>query len=86
MVIVLDSADSADLVVSWEDIGSATISDVTYAPIAGVTLAPGAIVGATSKVRLSGLLHGRTYQIEAQATLSTGEILNRNLAVRAFNG
>ena len=28
---------------------------------------------------------GRTYQLEASATLSTGEILNRNVPVRCFN-
>ena len=86
MVVVLDPSDSADLVISWDDIGSATLSSVTYPAIAGLTLQAGTIVGATSRVRVSGLAHGRTYQIEAQATLSTGEILNRNIAVRAFNG
>jgi hypothetical protein len=31
-------------------------------------------------------VHGRTYLLEATATLSTGETLNRNVPIRAFNG
>ena len=85
-MITLDSADSANVSISWTDLGSATLSSVTYTAIAGVTMTPQGINGNVSTVRLSGLVHGRTYQLEASATLSTGEILNRNVPVRCFNG
>jgi hypothetical protein len=35
---------------------------------------------------MSGMTHGQIYALEATATLSTGETLNRNVSVRAFNG
>ena len=85
-MIVLDSADSANVSIEWTDLGSATLSAVTYTPIAGLTMTPQGVSGNVSTVRLSGLVHGRTYQLEATATLSTGEILNRNVPVRCFNG
>ena len=85
-MIVLDSADSANVSIEWTDLGSATLSAVTYTPIAGLTMTPQGVSGNVSTVRLSGLVHGRTYQLEASATLSTGEILNRNVPVRCFNG
>ena len=85
-MLVFDSADSANASIDWGGLGSATLSSVAYTAIAGVTMTPQGINGTVSTVRLSGLVHGRTYQLEASATLSTGEILNRNVPVRAFNG
>lgn len=85
-MIVLDAADSANVSIEWTDLGSATLSGVTYTPIAGLTMTPQGVSGNVSTVRLAGLVHGRTYQLEASATLSTGEILNRNVPVRCFNG
>jgi hypothetical protein len=85
-MIILDPADTANASIEWSDLGNATIVSVAYTPIAGVTLTPQGINGAVSTVRVSGMVHGRTYQIEATATLSTGETLNRNIAIMAFNG
>lgn len=85
-MLVFDSADSANASIDWGGLGNATIASVSYTPIAGVTMTPQGINGTVSTVRLSGLVHGRTYQLEASATLSTGEILNRNVPVRCFNG
>lgn len=86
MVIRLDPGDSANVSITWTDLGSATIASVAYTPITGVTLTPQGITGDVSIVRVSGLQHGLIYAIEAQATLSTGEALNRNVTVRCFNG
>lgn len=86
MIIRLDSADSANVSINWTDLGGASLSSVTYAGIAGLTLTPQGISGSTSTVRMAGMVHGQIYALEAAATLSTGEILNRNVSVRCFNG
>lgn len=85
-MMILDSSDSANVSIEWTELGSGQLLSVTYNPIAGVTMTPQGINGSVSTVRLSGLVHGRTYQLEAWATLSTGEVLNRNVPVRCFNG
>lgn len=86
MIIRLDPGDSANVSITWTDLGAATVSSVAYTPIAGVTLTPQGIAGNVSTVRMSGLVHGQIYALEAAATLSTGEVLNRNISVRCFNG
>lgn len=85
-MITLDPADAANVTIDWSDLGSAQLVSVSYTPISGVTLTPQGINGAVSIVRVSGLVHGRTYQLEATATLNTGETLNRNIPIMAFNG
>lgn len=86
MIIRLDSGDSANVAINWTDLGSATVTSVSYTPVAGLTLTPQGISGTVSTVRMSGMTHGQIYALEAAATLSTGEVLNRNVAVRCFNG
>lgn len=85
-MIVLDPSDVANVTVTWDNLGSATIASVTYTAPAGVTVTAQGNTTITSTFRISGLAHAMTYQVEAQAVLSTGETLNRNIAVRGFNG
>lgn len=85
-IILLDPSDSANVTITWDDLGTATLSSVTYTAPAGITITPGVVASPNSTFRITGMVHGRTYQVEAQATLSTGEVLNRNLPIRAFNG
>lgn len=86
MIIHLDSADSANVSINWTDLGNATVASVSYTPITGLTLTPQGVTGSVSTVRISGMTHGQIYALEATATLSTGETLNRNVSIRAFNG
>jgi|NOAtaT_6_FD_contig_81_1126331_length_867_multi_2_in_0_out_0_2 hypothetical protein len=86
MIIHLDSADSANVSINWTDLGNATVASVSYTPISGLTLTPQGVTGSVSTVRISGMTHGQIYALEATATLSTGETLNRNVSIRAFNG
>lgn len=86
MIIRLDPGDSANVSINWTDLGNATLASVAYTPITGLTLTPQGINGSVSTVRMTGLVHGQIYALEAQATLSTGEVLNRNVSVRCFNG
>lgn len=86
MIIVLDPADDADVVLQWEDIGAATITSATYGAISGVTITPVSVSGNTTTCRVRGLQHGRSYQLQAELLLSTGETINRNVALLGFNG
>ena len=86
MIIHLDPNDSANVSISWTDLGNATLSSVSYTPISGLTLTSMGVSGNVSTVRVSGMTHGQIYALEATATLSTGETLNRNISIRAFNG
>jgi hypothetical protein len=85
-VIVLDPSDQANVTVTWDNLGSATISSVSYTAPVGLTVTAQGNTPTTSTFRVSGLAHGLTYQVEAQATLSSGEVLNRNIPIRGFNG
>lgn len=85
-VITLDPSDNANVSILWEDLGAGAVVSVAYAPITGLTITPQSVVNNVSTVRISGVKHGLTYQLEASATLNTGEVLNRNIPLRAFNG
>jgi hypothetical protein len=85
-VIVLDPGDSANISIQWQNLGVGSVSSVSYAPITGLTITPQSVINNVSTVRLSGLKNGATYQLEASATLNTGEVLNRNIPIRGFNG
>lgn len=85
-MIVLDPSDIVNVTVTWENLGTATILSVTYSAPVGLTVTNMGNTTTTSTFRVSGLVHGLTYQVEAQASLSSGETLNRNIPVRGFNG
>lgn len=85
-MIVLDPSDTVNVTVTWDNLGTATILSVTYSAPVGLAVTNMGNTTTTSTFRVSGLVHGLTYQIEAQASLSSGETLNRNIPVRGFNG
>ena len=85
-VIVLAPGDEANVSIVWENVGAGSVVSVNYHAITGLTLTPQSIVENISTVRISGVEHGKTYQLKASATLSTSEILNRNIPIRGFNG
>ena len=86
MVTVVDARDASNQSFEWVDLGNATLVSVSYLAIPGLTLTAQGINGAVSTVRMSGMQHGATYQLQAVATLSTGEQLVRTRAIRALNG
>lgn len=85
-MIVLDPSDAVNVTLTWDNLGGATLASVTYTAPGGLTVTNLGNTATTSTCRISGLSHGLTYQVEAQATLSSGETLNRNVPIRGYNG
>ena len=86
---LLDPGDSVLLTVDWADalVPGVTLSSVVHTPPAPLTKGIETTNTGTgqSQVRVSGAVHGALYMIEAAATLSNGEIVNRQFPVRGWN-
>lgn len=78
--------DSIDFTMTWDGLGSATISTVTHTVPTGLTKVSESNDTTTSTVRLSGGTHGSTYQVIGTATLSTGRTLERTFPLRLYVG
>lgn len=88
-VALHDPSDSALYTFQWDDLpASVTLTAVTHSVPTGLTKVSESTntVAGTSTVKISGGVHGVMYMIEAQATLSNGESLNRQFPLRVFNG
>ncbi len=86
---LIDPSDAASYIVTWDDLPAAvTIGTVTHTVPSPLTkLSESTNSGsAQSTVRISGAVHGGSYLIEGQTTLSNGEVLNRQFTLLCFNG
>lgn len=84
-----DPSDSAWYEFDWADAlpSGQTINAATHTVPSPLTKVAEANTTTASQVRISGALHGGLYMIEAQVTLTpSGETLNRQFPLRAFNG
>lgn len=88
-VVIIDPADSAIVTFDWSDVlgDSLALVSVTHTVPSPLTKAAEStdIPNKASGVKVSGAAHGGLYQVEAQATLSNGESINRQATVRGFN-
>lgn len=87
---LIDPSDSATFQLDWTDVlpDSVTLGTVTHtvpSPLTKVSESTNT-ANASSQVRISGAVHGKTYLIEGQSTLSNGETINRQFPLRCFNG
>ena len=87
-VLLHNPLDSGQYTAEWLDAipEGGTMTAVVHTVPTGLTKVSEGIAGTTSTVRISGGTHGRTYQVMAAATMSTGEIINRPLVLTVFNG
>jgi len=88
-IVLLDPSDQAVITIDWSDaLDSNSLVSVVHvvpSPLAKMSEATD-IPGKASQVKVPGAVHGGIYLIEGQATLSNGEILNRQFPARCFNG
>jgi hypothetical protein len=88
---LIDPGDEVLIEVDWNDFlpsGIGLAGDVVHAvplPLVKISEVTDTIQ-ALSQVKVRGAQHGALYMIEAQATLTNTEIVNRQFPVRCFNG
>lgn len=83
-VLLKNPADNIDYQMTWNNIGSATLSNVTHSVPSGLTIESESNTTTTSTVRLSGAEHGKTYNVVGTALLSTGRTLVRTFPLRVI--
>lgn len=88
MIPLIDPGDDATFQMDWSDAlaDGVTLSSVSHSVPAPLVKVTETTSSPMSYVRVSGAQHGQTYLVEASATLSTGEVLNRQFPLRCFNG
>ena len=84
---LIDPGDNAYFQMDWSDaLGTGvTITSATHTVPSPLVRESQSYNDTTSTVRISGAVHGVLYMIEGAATLSTGEVLNRQFPVRGWN-
>lgn len=88
-IVLTDPGDNVVIVLDWSDaVLPGTLNTVVHSVPAPLVKTGESVdvQGPSSSVRVRGMQHGGLYMIEGEATLSTGEILNRQFPVRCFNG
>lgn len=86
-LILADPGDSDKYAIDWSDaLDGASLVTVVHSVPTPLSKGSETNDSTTSYVAIFGGVHGGIYQVEAQATLNTGEILNRQFTLRMFNG
>lgn len=89
-VALIDPGDEALITLDWNDFLSSGITlagsvvHTTPAPLQKLSDVTDTMLS-LSQIKVRGAVHGGIYMIEAQATLSNGEIINRQFPVRGWN-
>lgn len=88
-IVVFDPSDSAVITFNWTDVVVAPITLVSTvhnvpAPMSKMSESTD-VANGLSQVKVSGAVHGGICLVEGQATLSNGDVVNRQFPVRGFN-
>ena len=91
-MILVDPNDVAVIVFEWEDAIPATSPLTTLTSVAHDISLPMSVdtettdvTAKTSQAKVSGGIHGGTYLLSAEATLSNGEIISRSTTLRCID-
>lgn len=86
-MILFDPSDSAVVTFDWSDVlpSTITVSAVTHTVESPMTKVSESNTTTTSSVKVSGAVHGGIYMVSGEATLSNGEVLNRQFPIRGWN-
>jgi hypothetical protein len=86
-IALFDPSDDAYMSFDWSDsLGSGvTVSSVTHSVQLPLVKGAEDSTSTTSAVKLSGAVHGGLYLVSAEATLSNGEVINRQFPIRGWN-
>jgi hypothetical protein len=86
-MILFDPSDNALITFDWSDVlpESVTVASVVHTVSSPLTKSTESNSTTTSTVKVTGAQHGGMYVIEGQATLSNGEVINRQFPIRGWN-
>lgn len=88
-IAIISSGDVTIIPLDWSDLPEGiTIGQVSHSvpsPLVKVAEATDE-AEKVSQVKVSGAVHGGVYTIIASTTLTNGEVVNRPIPVRCFNG
>jgi hypothetical protein len=90
VIPLIDPDDAAVFQVDWSDalapdVTLGSVNHMVQPPLIKISESTDMLNG-KSTVKVAGAVHGGTYLVEAQTTLSNGETLNRQFPLRCFNG
>jgi hypothetical protein len=89
MVILVDPSDIVVISFDWTDAlpTGVLVASVAHSVPSPLTLVFEATVpeDSLSTAKISGMLHGGTYQVQATATLDNGETINRAATIRCVD-
>lgn len=86
-MILFDPSDNALVTFDWTDVlpASVTVIGVVHTVPSPLVKGTESASSPTSSVKISGAVHGGMYMVEGQATLSNGEVINRQFPIRGWN-
>lgn len=86
-LVILDPGDSAVMTIDWSDVlaEGVTLSSVTHSVDSPLSIVSEAATTTTSSAKITGAVHGGLYMFAGAATLSNGEVINRQFPVRGWN-
>lgn len=86
-MILFDPSDNALVTFDWSDVlpEAVTVTGAVHTLPSPLVKGTESYTSSTSTVKVSGAQHGAMYMVEGQATLSNGEVLNRQFPIRGWN-
>jgi hypothetical protein len=86
-MILFDPGDDAVVTFDWSDVlpAGVTVASVVHAVDSPLVKGAESNTTTTSSVKLSGAAHCGLYMVTGAATLSNGEVLNRQFPIRGWN-
>jgi hypothetical protein len=86
-VLLFDPSDQAIVTFDWSDVlpTSVTVASATHTLPSPLTKVDESNDTSSSNVKISGAVHGGRYMVEGQATLSNGEVINRQFEIKGWN-
>ena len=86
-ILLFDPSDDAIVTFNWADVlpSGVTVSSVTHTVDSPLVKGAESNTTTTSSVKVSGALHGGLYMVTGSATLSNGEVINRQFPIRGWN-
>lgn len=86
-ILLFDPSDNAIVTFDWSDVltSGVTVVTATHTVPSPLTNVSESNNTTTSSVKISGAVHCGRYMVEGQATLTNGEVINRQFPLLGWN-